>query len=55
MFCHHLQWSASLTFANQKLVIVDETNGALTPEATNHVDADSILTHSWDFPALINI
>lgn len=42
-------------FANQQLVVVDEANGALTPEAANHVDAHSILTHSWDFPALINI
>lgn len=42
-------------FANKQLVVVDETNGALTSEATNHVDAHSILTHSWDFPALINI
>lgn len=44
-----------LTFANQQLVIVDEANGALAPETANHVDAHSILTHSWDFPALINI
>lgn len=50
-----LQWSAGLTFANQELVIVDEANGALTPEAANHIDAHSILTHSWDFSALINV
>lgn len=44
-----------LTFTNQQLVIVDEADGALTPEAADHVDAHSILTHTRDFPALIDI
>lgn len=47
--------NASLTFTNQQLVIVDEANGTFTPETANHVDAHSILTHSLDFPALINV
>lgn len=55
MFCHRLRLGKSLTFTNQQLVAVDEPNGALTPKAADHVDADAILTYSWDFPALINI
>lgn len=42
-------------FTNQQFVVVDEANGALAPEAANHVDAHAILTDSWDFPALIDI
>lgn len=44
-----------LTFADQQLVIVDETDGALAPETANHVDAQPVLTHSRDFPALVNV
>lgn len=54
-FTFMAQLNASLTFTNQQLVIVDEANGTFTPETTNHVDAHAILTHSLDFPALINV
>lgn len=50
-----LQWLAGLTLADQQLVVVNEADGALAPEASDHVDTHSILTHSRDFPALINI
>lgn len=43
------------TFANQQLVVVHEADGALAPEAADHVDAHSVLTHSRDLPALINV
>lgn len=59
MFWHHLQQNcngfAGLTLADQQLVVVNEADGALAPEASDHVDTHSILTHSRDFPALINI
>lgn len=42
-------------FTNQQLVVVDEANGALAPEAADHVDAHSILTDSRNFPALVDV
>lgn len=50
-----LQQTANLTFTNQQLVVVDEANGALAPEAANHIDAHPVFTDSWNFPALIDI
>lgn len=52
---HNILHSAGLTFTYEQLIVVDEADWALAPEATDHVDADSVLTHSWDFPAFINI
>lgn len=46
---------SGLTFTNQQLVIVDEANRALTAETANHVDAQPILTHFRDFPALVDV
>lgn len=46
---------SGLTFTNQQLVVVDEADWALAPEAADHVDAQPVLAHSWDFPALVNV
>lgn len=50
-----IQWLSGLTFTNKKLVVVDKADGALAPETANHVDAHSILTHPWDFSALVDV
>lgn len=47
--------SSSLTFTNQQLVVVNEANGALAPEAADHVNAHAIFTYSWDLPAFIDV
>lgn len=44
-----------LTFTNQQLVVVDEPDGTLAPKASDHIDAHTVLTDSWDFSALIDI
>lgn len=49
-----MSWSG-LTFTNQQLVVVDEADGALTAETANHVDAQPVLTHLRDFPALVDV
>lgn len=46
---------AGLTFTNQQLVVVDEADGALAPETADHVDAQPVLAHSRDFPALVDV
>lgn len=48
-------WSQPGTFADQQLVVVDEADGALAPEAADHVDTHSVLTHSRDLSALVDI
>lgn len=47
--------TADITFTNQQLVVVDEADGTLASEAAYHVDTHSVLTHTWDFPALVDI
>lgn len=44
-----------ITFTDQEQVIVAESSGALTAEAANLIDANSIGTDSWDFLTFINV
>jgi len=46
---------ATVTFTDEQYVVVAESNGALTAEAANLVDADTIGTDSRDLAALIDI
>lgn len=55
MSTQHEAQGAGLTFTDEQLVIVEEAHWTLTPEAANHVDTHAVLTHTWDFPALINV
>lgn len=44
-----------LTFTDQQLVVVDETDRALAAETADHVDAQPVLAHSRDLPALVDV
>lgn len=47
--------TASLTFTNQQLVIIEEAHWTFTSEAANHVDTHAIFTDPWDLPTFIDI
>lgn len=47
--------SLQITFTDQEQVIVAESSGALTAEAANLIDANTICTDSWDLLTFIDV